>query len=135
MPYSLRWIGLLLACAALAAPVSLAVQRLETMKTARASARALTGGDPDRGKTAIARYRCGACHQISGIHGADGGVGPPLKGIATRAELAGHLPNDPASLQRWIRQPQQIAPGNGMPDLGVSEQDGRDIAAYLYTLR
>jgi cytochrome c1 len=36
---------------------------------------------------------------------------------------------------RWIRQPQEIDPGNGMPDLSVSTRDGRDIAAYLYTLQ
>jgi len=28
-----------------------------------------------------------------------------------------------------------VIPGNAMPDMGVSEGDARDIAAYLYTLR
>jgi cytochrome c len=36
---------------------------------------------------------------------------------------------------RWIREPQSISPGTAMPSLGVTEQDGRDIAAYLYTLK
>ncbi len=135
MPASLRWIALLLALSIIAAPASLAVQRFETMKTSRARASALTGGDVTRGKAAVLRYSCGACHQIAGLPGPDGQTGPSLKGIATRAHLAGKLPNDPASLQSWIRQPQHIAPGGGMPDLGVSEQAARDIAAYLYTLR
>lgn len=135
MPASLRWIGLLLAVWAIAAPVSLAIQRHETIQTARETAHALTGGDAERGKAAARRYGCVTCHQIQGLPGADGQTGPSLEGIATRAELAGRLPNDPPSLIRWIRQPQEIAPHGGMPDLGVSEQDARDIAAYLYTLR
>jgi cytochrome c1 len=36
---------------------------------------------------------------------------------------------------RWIREPQEVSPGSVMPEMGVTEQDGRDIAAYLYTLR
>jgi cytochrome c2 len=35
----------------------------------------------------------------------------------------------------WLRHPQQIVPGNAMPDLGISEADGRDIAAFLETLK
>jgi cytochrome c len=31
--------------------------------------------------------------------------------------------------------PQSIEPGTGMPNLGVSDGQARDIAAYLYTLR
>jgi cytochrome c2 len=135
MPYSLRWIGLLLGCAAIAAPVSLYVQYEQTQQDLRSTAKALTGGDPEAGKAAIQRYRCGACHQISGVPGANGQVGPSLKGISQRAEPSGQTQNDPASLIRWIRYPQQMAPGSGMPNLGVSEKDGRDVAAYLYTLK
>ena len=36
---------------------------------------------------------------------------------------------------RWIKHPQQIDPKNVMPDMGVNDQDARDITAYLYTLR
>jgi cytochrome c2 len=36
---------------------------------------------------------------------------------------------------RWIQHPQRLAPGSAMPDLGVSETDARDMAAYLYALR
>jgi cytochrome c1 len=36
---------------------------------------------------------------------------------------------------RWIRHPQGIVPGNVMPNLGVPEQEARDMAAYLNTLR
>ena len=95
----------------------------------------LTGGNPDRGQTAIERYRCGACHTIAGIRGANGVVGPPLNGIASRGTLAGRLPHTPANLLRWIKNPQQVEPGNVMPDMGIGDRDARDISAYLYTLR
>jgi hypothetical protein len=36
---------------------------------------------------------------------------------------------------RWLRTPQEVNPRTAMPDLGVSERDARDMAAYLYTLR
>ena len=95
----------------------------------------MTGGDPYRGKLAIRQYGCAACHTIPGVEGATGVVGPPLDRIASRVHLAGQLENNPENLMRWIRDPQGIAPGTAMPDLRVTEQDGRDIAAYLYTLQ
>jgi cytochrome c2 len=98
-------------------------------------ARALTGGDPDRGQDAIARYGCGGCHDIPGVPGADGKVAPPLDGIASRTILAGSLPNTIDNLERWIQHPQEIVPGNVMPDMGVTDADARDIAALLETLR
>ena len=62
-------------------------------------------------------------------------VGPPLVGWARRTMVAGYLPNTPDQLVRWITAPQSVAPGNAMPNLGVTDRDARDIAAYLYTLR
>ena len=98
-------------------------------------AAAMTGGNPALGKEVIRRYGCGACHSIPGVAPARGQAGPPLDGIGDRAVLAGQLPNTPENLMRWIRDPQGIVPGTAMPDLGVTERDGRDLAAYLYTLR
>jgi cytochrome c2 len=101
-----------------------------------ARAAAMTGGgDAERGRVLLRVYGCGGCHVVPGVPAADGTVGPSLAGIASRTILAGELPNTPANLVRWIRRPQEIEPGNAMPDLGVSERDGRDLAAYLYTLR
>jgi cytochrome c oxidase assembly factor CtaG/cytochrome c2 len=100
-----------------------------------AEARQLTGGEPEHGKTAIQRYGCGACHTIPGVDGAVATVGPPLDQIGVRTYLAGHLINTPTNLMKWIRAPQSIDPKSAMPDLFVTEHDGRDIAAYLYTLK
>lgn len=99
------------------------------------TARQLAGGDPGRGKVLIREYGCGACHTVPGVRSATGMVGPPLTGIGDRTFLAGQLPNTPDNMKRWIRTPQLVEGGTAMPNLNVSEQDARDMAAYLYTLR
>jgi cytochrome c oxidase assembly factor CtaG/cytochrome c2 len=101
----------------------------------RRQAETLTGGSTQRGKTAIAKYGCGGCHTIPGVERAQATVGPPLSAIATRHYLGGHLVNTPDNMMKWIQFPQQTDPGNAMPNMGVTDQDARDITAYLYTLR
>ena len=91
--------------------------------------------DAARGKAAIAQYACLTCHSVPGIVGRDAPVGPPLEGIGTREYIAGVLPNTPENMVRWLRVPQEVNPRSAMPDLGVSERDARDMAAYLYTLK
>jgi cytochrome c2 len=91
-------------------------------------------GDPDQGRELIIRTGCGSCHEIPSVLGADGLVGPPLQKIARRQYIAGVLRNTPDNMVHWLRFPQQVVPGNAMPDLGLSEADARQIAAYLYTL-
>ena len=92
-------------------------------------------GAAQRGRTTIQQYACATCHVIPGIRGSDTQVGPPLDGIATRVYLAGILTNTPGNMIEWLRHPQQIKPLSAMPNLGVTERDARDIAAYLYLLR
>jgi len=92
-------------------------------------------GDAGAGRKALQQYLCATCHVIPGIVGANHHVGPPLAGIADRQYIAGVLPNTPANMLRWLRKPTEVDPLSAMPDLGVSEQDARDIAAFLYTLR
>jgi cytochrome c len=93
-----------------------------------------TGGDPERGKIAIRRHGCGSCHSIPGVPGAHALVGPPLDHMASRAYVAGMLPNSSDNMRVWIMHPQKVKPGNAMPDVGLSEANARDITAYLYTL-
>ena|SRR5581483_5659104 len=93
------------------------------------------GGNPEDGKNAIVYYGCGTCHTIPGIRDAVAVVGPPLEHIANRNVIAGQLPNTPANLMHWIEKPREISPHTLMPDMNVSEQDARNIAAYLYTLK
>ncbi len=94
-----------------------------------------TGGNAARGAQLINQFRCGACHLIPGIHDARGMVGPPLIYFGRRTFIGGEVPNTPDNLVHWIRSPQSIEPGTAMPALGLTDQQARDVAAYLYTLR
>lgn len=94
-----------------------------------------TGGTAAGGMQVIATKSCGACHTIPGIRGANGAVGPPLFFFSRRTFIAGELPNTPDNLVRWVRSPQSVEPNTAMPNLGLTEQQARDVAAYLYTLR
>ena len=92
------------------------------------------GGSPRLGAQDIRHFGCGACHVIPGIRGAGGKVGPPLTDFAERGYIAGELPNNGANLIRWIMDPKGVEPGTDMPNLGVSDRQAQDIAAYMFTL-
>jgi cytochrome c len=94
-----------------------------------------SGGNARLGRTEIRKYGCNTCHEISGVPGARGLIGPRLDGIRQRYYIAGELPNTADNLMLWIEHPRQVEPHTAMPEMGVTEQDGRDITAYLYTLR
>ena len=93
------------------------------------------GASPRRGRKLIESYGCGSCHTIPGIPSAHGLVGPPLMWMVRRTMIAGELPNSPENLVRWIKDPKKVEPGTAMPDLGLSDQEARDVAAYLTNLR
>lgn len=99
------------------------------------SAVRLPAGNAAAGQVALQMYGCHSCHLIPGVPGANSLVGPPLIGWAERSYIAGSLPNEPVHLVQWIRFPQAIEPGNAMPNLGVTEEDALNMAAYLYTLQ
>jgi cytochrome c2 len=96
--------------------------------------RVVTGGSPDVGKRLIKQYGCGSCHEIPGVKGADGLVGPPLIKFGRRGFIAGRLANTPDNLIRWLDNPKDVDSLTDMPDLGVSPRQARDIAAYLEQL-
>lgn len=95
----------------------------------------LPSGSTDRGLRLIAQYQCANCHEIPEAPGHRGGMGPSLEAFGRRSYIAGHVPNVPALLQRWLVDPQALAPDTMMPDLGVSDEDARDMAAYLLSLQ
>ena len=96
-------------------------------------AAAMTGGDPDLAPPLFRRYGCTGCHSIRGIPGADGQVGGPLDGIAHRVYVGGAANNSAGNLIAWIVSPQRFSPNSAMPATGISEQDARHLAAYLYS--
>ncbi|CAM5453156.1 c-type cytochrome [Eoetvoesiella caeni] len=95
----------------------------------------LAGADPGRGRRLIGDYGCVACHTVPGVSGPGSAVGPPLKNMALRAYIAGVLPNTPANLVRWLLDPAAVDPLTAMPDMGMSDEEAKNIAAYLLTLR
>ena len=99
------------------------------------TAAGLTTGSPTEGKRYIRRFGCGGCHEIEGIRGANGLVGPPLSGIGRRLYIAGVLTNTPENMARWIHDPPAVDSLTVMPKVGVTMDQARHIAAYLYTLR
>ncbi len=92
-------------------------------------------GNAQRGAQLIAKSGCGTCHEIPGISGAEGHVGPPLDHMAERTIIAGFLPNTPDNMRTWLKNPQAALPGNAMPNMELKDDEVQDIAAYLYTLR
>lgn len=95
---------------------------------------ALAGADAGRGQRIIERVGCGACHVIPGVAWPRSRVGPSLEGFAERALIAGRFPNRPDTLARWVRDAPSLSPQTGMPAMPITEQEARDVAAYLYTL-
>ena len=79
---------------------------------------------------------CAGCHTIPGVPGAQGQVGPRLDAtLSSRRYLAGVLPNSKENMIRWLRASRRMVPHTTMPSTGISEQQARDVAAYLYALR
>lgn len=99
----------------------------------RAPMPTVAGGDAKRGADLIRQYGCGSCHTIPGIRRANASVGPPLQQLSKRVYIAGVIVNTPDNLARWIEHPQAVDPRTAMPEMGLSAQQARDIAAYLYT--
>ncbi|KRB86570.1 hypothetical protein ASE00_07730 [Sphingomonas sp. Root710] len=83
----------------------------------------------------IAREACGSCHLIPGIEGADGMAGPSLAHFASRQMIVGVLANSPGNLEHYLKSPASIVTTNAMPDQHLTDEQARNIAAYLYTLR
>ncbi|HEY3118154.1 MAG TPA: cytochrome c, partial [Chloroflexota bacterium] len=95
-------------------------------------------GDPNRGRQLFVDARivtpagCASCHTIRGVPGATGIVGPNLTNITLRPTLAGDtIPNNSTNLVRWIMDPPSLKQNALMPNLGVSQQDAQDLAAFL----
>ncbi len=93
---------------------------------------AMTRGRPARAPPLLWRYGCAGCHTISAVPGAVGKVAPSLDHLRERVFIAGHLQNTADNLERWIHDPQSQSPGSAMPNTGISADDARDVAAFLY---
>lgn len=115
---------------ALVAVLTLGVTTVACDRAGQLSER-IVPGSPDLGLRAIKKYGCGSCHTIPGVKGADALVGPPLSHFGRRSYVGGKLANTPDNLARWVQDPQSVSPGTDMPNLGVSTEEARNVAAYL----
>jgi mono/diheme cytochrome c family protein len=95
----------------------------------------VAGGDPAQGPGLMRAYGCIACHTIPGVRGADTWVGPPLTDWSRRVYIAGLVPNNPENLVAWLHNPHLIHEQSAMPNMGVSMEHARHMAAYLFTIR
>lgn len=93
---------------------------------------AMPQADAARGKRAIERAGCGACHVIPGLRWPRGQSGPSLQGFAEQGLIAGRLPNRPDLLAAYVRDAPATLPGTTMPAMPLNEAEARDVAAYLY---
>jgi len=132
-PPRLAWIALVLLL--LAGAVGYAGYTYKDMREREQLAEGMTGGHIDRAEAHFIRYGCAGCHTIPGITRAKGLVGPQLSSISRRVYVAGMLPNSPENLIRWIVNPREVNPKTAMPVTGISEDEARDVAAYLYSLK
>jgi cytochrome c1 len=94
-------------------------------------AAAVVSGNPAAAPALMRTYGCAGCHEIRGIRGPGGRIGPPLTKVGERVYLAGMLPDTPDNLVRWIVNPKGVNPQTAMPVTGISEREARDVAAYL----
>ncbi len=93
------------------------------------------GGDPERGRLLTQQYQCAACHFIPEVQGTNGDAGPSLKYMGRLSYIAGSIPNQPDNMVRFLQNPPAVKPGTLMPALGISEQEARHMAAFMYTLK
>jgi cytochrome c len=119
-------VAALLACAAAAA--------CSEAPAPDAAYRRVERADAERGLRLVTQYQCSTCHAIPGAASSSPPIGPPLSAFGGRSYIAGRVPNGPDALQRWLQSPQALVPETTMPDVGVSPEDARDIAAYLLSL-
>jgi cytochrome c oxidase subunit II len=79
--------------------------------------------------------KCSNCHQIQGTP-ATAKVGPDLTHVGSRTTIAaGTIPNTLADMEQWIAHPQEVKPGNLMPDLDLTDGQVHELATYLESLK
>jgi cytochrome c2 len=103
------------------------------------------GGPPDRtptlgdanvaaGRQLVADKGCVACHTLPDVKWPRGGLGPSLEGFGRQGLIAGRLPNQPGVLMQFVRNAPALVPGTAMPAILMTDQEARDVTAYLLTL-
>lgn len=90
-----------------------------------------------RGQDLFFAHACNTCHTVrGGARPAQSAIGPDLTHVGSRLSIAaGTLPNDVASITRWVAQTHAIKPGTLMPAFtDLPPEDLRALAVYLKSL-
>jgi cytochrome c1 len=95
----------------------------------------LGAADVARGRQLVADKGCVACHAFPDVKWPRGGLGPPLAGFGQQGLIAGRLPNQPGVLMQFVRNAPALVPGTAMPAVPMTDQEARDVTAYLLQLR
>jgi cytochrome c oxidase subunit 2 len=86
------------------------------------------------GKALYARSACVGCHTIRGV--STGIIGPDLTHFGSRALFGAALwPTTPEHVVDWLKDPPALKPGAKMPNLNLSDDEARALAAYLVGLK
>jgi len=96
--------------------------------------RPMVQADSAAGLAVIKEVGCAACHAIPGVAWPHGRSGGSLAGFGARPLIAGRAPNQPDVLIRWLIDAPSLDPGTAMPPMPLTQDQARDVAAYLYTL-
>jgi len=87
-----------------------------------------------KGREIFTQSACVGCHTIQGLSA--GVLAPNLTHFGSRKTFAGGLlASTPENLVRWIENPEHVKPGALMPNLGVTGEQSRALAAYLLSLK
>jgi cytochrome c1 len=91
--------------------------------------------DPARGQRLVMDKGCVACHAFPDVKWPRGGLGPSLENFGRQGLIAGRLPNQPGVLMQFVRNAPVLVPGTAMPPVAMSDQEARDVTAYLLQLQ
>ncbi|MXO76021.1 c-type cytochrome [Altererythrobacter aerius] len=85
-----------------------------------------------RGREAVIKAGCAACHAFPDIDWPKGRAGPALTAFDGVGPIAGTLPNTPGNLAAFVRNSPAAKPGSSMPAMPLTPREARDVAEYLY---
>ena len=88
-----------------------------------------------KGRQLVADKGCVACHTFPDVKWPRGGLGPSLEDFGRQGLIAGRLPNQPGMLMQFVRNAPALVPGTAMPAVSMTDQEARDVTAYLLTLK
>ena len=99
--------------------------------------RTSTLGDANttKGRQLVASKGCVACHAFPDVAWPRGGLGPSLENFGRQGLIAGRLPNQAGVLMQFVRNAPALVPGTAMPAISMTDQEARDVTAYLLTLK